>query len=77
MFLLAYEKYGSRMVQLEMAYTTTTIAMPMYLSSTTDWMVKLTYQHQYYKKPHSIIKEARKYESDLTSQVCQGSCKNP
>jgi len=60
---------GRGMIQLEMAYRTTTIAMSTYLSSTTDWMLKLVHQHQQNKKLHSIIKEARKYESDLDLNI--------
>jgi len=56
---------GRGMIQLEMANKTITIAMSIYLSSTTDWMLKLVHKHQKTKKLHSIIKEARKYESDL------------
>ena len=62
---LARKRGGRGMIQLEMAYKTTTIAMSMYLSNTTDWMLKLVYQYQQNKKLHSIIKKARKYESDL------------
>ena len=52
------------MIQLEMAYKLP-IATFMYLSSTTDWILKLVHQRQPNKNLHSIIKEARKCDSDL------------
>ena len=62
---LPRKRAGRGIIQLEMAYKITTIAMSMYLSNTTDWMLKLVHQHQQHKRLHYIIKEARKYESDL------------
>ena len=60
---------GRGMIQLEMAYKTITIAMSTYLSSTTDLILKLVHQHQQTTKLHSIIKEARKYESDIDLNI--------
>ena len=60
---------GRGMIQLEMAYKTTTIAMSKYLSTTSDWMLKLVYQHHKSNKLHSIVKEARIYEKDLDFNI--------
>ena len=68
-FYLPRKKGGRGVIQLEMAYRTTTITMSTYLSSTTDWMLKLVHQHQQNKKLHSIIKEARKYKIDLDPNI--------
>ena len=57
------------MIQLEMAYKTTTIAMSTYLSTTSDWMLKLVYQHHKSSKLHSNVKEARIYEKDLDFNI--------
>ena len=60
---LPRKRGGRGMIQLEMAYKTTTTAMSMYLSNTTDWMLNLVHQYQQNKKLHSIIKEDRLYRS--------------
>ena len=60
---------GRGMIQLEMAYKTTTIAMSTYLSTNSDWMLKLVYQHHKSNKLHSIVKEARIYEKDLDFNI--------
>ena len=60
---------GRGMIQLEMAYKTSTIAMSTYLSTTCDWTLKLVYQHQKNNKLHSIVKEARIYEKNLDLNI--------
>ena len=60
---------GRGMIQLEMAYRTTTIAMSTYLSTTSDWILKLVYQYHRNNKFHSIVKEARIYEKDLDFSI--------
>ena len=56
---------GRGLIQLELSYKTTTIAMKHYLEFTNDWMLQLVLQHESTKKLHSILKEALKYEREL------------
>ena len=60
---------GRGMMQHEMSYKTTTIAMSTYLSTTSAWMLKLVYQQHKSNKLHSIVKEARIYEKDLDFNI--------
>ena len=43
--------------------------MSTYLSTTSDLMLKLVYQHHRNSKLHSIVKEARIYEKDLDFSI--------
>jgi len=55
------------MMQIELAYKTTTIGMSTYFNTSRDWMIELVLQHENQKKLRSVTKEAHKYERELDS----------
>lgn len=59
---------GRGLMQLELSFKTTTIAMKNYLEFTNDWMMQLVLQHENSKKLHSVFKEAKKFENELNIQ---------
>ena len=59
-------KEGRRgMANLEMPYKTTTIGLNSYLQSSGDRMLQAILQHQKKNKLHSVVKESRKFKSQL------------
>jgi len=65
---LPRSKGGRGMIQLEMSFKTTTIAMTTYLNSTTDWMLQLVLHHEGTKKLHSITKETANFKHEFNFQ---------
>lgn len=45
------------MIQVELYYMTSTIAMNRHLSSTEGWTLRLVCKHKSTRKSHSIVKE--------------------
>ena len=62
---LPKSKGGRGMIQLEMSFKTTTIAMTTYLNSTTDWMLQLVLHHEGTKKLHSVTKETANFKHEF------------
>ena len=56
---------GRGMMQVELCYKTSTIAMNKYLSSTDDWLMQLVCKHENSKKSNSVSKEACKFAREL------------
>ena len=64
-FYIKRENGGRGLIQLELAYKTTTIELKKYLNTTTDWMLQLVKTHNKQKKKNSIIKERDKFAKQL------------
>ena len=62
---LARKKGGRGLIQLALAYKTTTIGLYTYLNTTSDWMLELVRKHDSCKNLHSVKKEADRYRMDL------------
>ena len=56
---------GRGMINLEMTYKTATIGLNSYLESSEDRMLHAVLQHEKKKKPHSVVKESRKFKFQL------------
>ena len=53
------------MTNLEMVYETKTISLNSYLQSSGDRMLHAVLQHKKKKKLHSVVKESRKFRTQL------------
>ena len=62
---LARKKGGRGLIQLALAYKTTTIGFYTYLNTTSDWMLEIVRKHDSCKNLHSVKKEADRYRMDL------------
>ena len=56
---------GRGMMQLELAYKTTTIGLHQYLETSQDWMLKLVWGHEKNKRMHSIALEGERFAREL------------
>ena len=67
------------LTQLEMVYKTTTISLNIYLQANKDWMMKLVERHEATKQIHSVVIEAREFQSeyDLSETSVEASDKSP
>ncbi len=52
------ENTERELIQLELAYKTTTIGLKKYLDTTTDWILQLVNTYKKEKKIYSISKES-------------------
>ena len=66
---LPRSKGGRGLLQVELAYRTATIGMNRYLECTDDWMMQAVLRHETSKSSHSIVKEARKFETRLDADL--------
>ena len=53
------------MTQLELSYETSTIGLFQYLNLSDDWMLQLALKHEKEKGSHSVVKEAKKFVSEI------------
>ena len=56
---------GRGIIQLELAFKTAVIGMKEYLDHTDDWMMQLVFNHESRKNLHSIVKNGRKFATEL------------
>ena len=56
---------GRGMIKLELSYKTSTTGQHKYLTTTTDWMLRLVFAHDKTKKAHSTSKQSYKFKQEL------------
>ena len=64
---------GRGLIQLELAFKTTTISLSRYLATTEDWMMQLVDFHESKKKKNSVTKQAKQYMKQLKIKDSQNN----
>ena len=74
---LPRQEGGRGLIQLEMAYKSTTISLSKYLASTEDWMMQLVDFHESKKKKNSVTKQAKQYMKEWKIKESQNEDEIP
>ena len=56
---------GRGLTQLELSYKSSMIGLFRYLNLSDDWMLQLALKHEKEKGSHSVVKEAKKFVSEI------------